>query len=362
MWKRRTSRRDFLKGKPAADAMADRLDQLAPGDSDEGGSVPRDETYLVEVSRAAMACRFEVFLNAGQYEHGTQAALEALDRVDALEDQLSIFRETSEISRINREAAAGPVEVEPGLFGLLELAVRLHAETGGALDITATALWDVWGFSRRQGRIPTEEELATARQKVGSEHVELDARAKTVRFTKPCIRLSLGSIGKGYALDRSAERMLEHGVGDFMIHGGQSSVLARGSAAGTPAGGWLVGLHHPLRHRERLAEIRLGDRALATSSSEKQFFRYRGRRLSHILDPRTGQPAEGLLSVTVLAPTAALADGLSTAFFVMGAEATIAYCESRPELGALLVRPDRGSRVEVLSLGLEAGDVRIAGV
>jgi len=169
----------------------------------------------------------------------------------------------------------------------------------------------------------------------------------------------LGSIGKGYALDRCAERMVEEDIHDFMIHGGQSSVLARGATAGDPLGGWLVGVHHPLRHRKRLAEIRLRDRALATSGSEKQFFRYRGRRLSHILDPRTGRPAEGLLSVTVLAPTAVLADGLSTAFFVMGAEPTMAYCEARPELGVLLVRAGRGDRVDVLSVGLEDRDVRV---
>ena len=360
MPKRKTSRRDFLKGKSAADAMADRLGGAASDDAAPKRRAPTDEAYLVQVSREAMACEFEIFLNAGQYSRSTDAALETLDLVDELEDQLSIFREASEISRLNQAAADGPVEVESGLFGLLQLAVKLHAETDGALDITAGPLSDAWGFSRRASKVPTEEELARALANVGSDRIELDVEASTVRFTRPGIRLNLGSIGKGYALDRCAEAMLARGVHDFMIHGGQSSVLARGSTLQDRLGGWLVGVHHPLRHNERLAEIRLRDRALATSGSEKQFFRYKGRRLSHILDPRTGQPAEGLLSATVLAPTATLADGLSTAFFVMGAERAIAYCQSRPELATLLVREARGARVEVLTSGLASEDVRVS--
>jgi thiamine biosynthesis lipoprotein len=161
------------------------------------------------------------------------------------------------------------------------------------------------------------------------------------------------------------------GIGDFLIHGGGSSVLARGSQAtgrghkGQPQRdgwlvGWLVGVRHPTRPDRRLAEIRLRDRALATSGSWAQSFVYGGRRLGHILDPRTGRPAEGVLSTTVVAPSAALADALSTAFYVMGPQKSLDFCRGRPELGVLLACPGRGpGGVEVHSAGLDEEELTL---
>lgn len=366
--KPKSSRRDFLKGKSAAEAIADSVHRTLP-DEDPEGQRNHDPggSYLVHLTRRAMACEFEVQLNAGQYDHGTQLALEALDLVEALEDQMSVFRETSHICHINRNAAEAPVEVEPRLFELLELAVRLHGETDGAFDLTSAPLWEVWGFAGRTGAVPPEHELAAARKLVGSHLVELDARHKTVRFLKPGVQLNLGSIGKGHALDRCAETLLLAGIQDFLIHGGYSSVLARGSRAATQApppedapGGWKVGVRHPLRPDRRLAEIRLCDRALATSGSRAQSFVHKGRRYGHILDPRSGRPAEGVLSATAIAPTAAMADALSTAFYVMGPQAVLDFCRSRPEMAAVLVCPIRHSGgIEIRTAGLAEGELTI---
>jgi thiamine biosynthesis lipoprotein len=315
-----------------------------------------------------MACDFEVCLNAGQYETDTVTALKALDLVEQLEDKLSVFREASEVSSINRAAAEHPVKVEPGLFSLLQLAVKLYEETGGAFDITSAPLWKAWGFARRAGAIPDDDQLAEARTRVGSHLLQLDPTAGMIRFCKPGVELNLGSIGKGYALDRAAEVLATAGIEDFLFHGGQSSVLARGSRIGEvsdssaePEGGWLVGLPHPLRHGFRLGEIRLRGRALATSSSGLQYFRHQGKRYGHVLDPRTGWPAEGVLSATALAPSAAMADALSTAFYVMGPEEAEQYCQTRPELAAILVcPPPRGPGIEVVSIGLEEDEIHLS--
>lgn len=310
-----------------------------------------------------MGSQFEVLFNAGQYAEATEAALAALDEVDRLEEQLSVFRPTSEMSRINLLAADGPVPVEEGLFELLRLAVELYTQTGGALDVTAGPLSDVWGFSRREGKVPDRRALDEALARVGSDKLELNAENRTVRFLVPGMKINLGALGKGHAVDRCAAMLQSQGLANFMIHGGQSSVVARGSSAsGNPvnpqeaSGGWLVGLHDPARHGGRLAEIRLCDRALGTSGSEKQFFRHKGRRLSHVLDPRTGWPAEGLLSATVVAPTAALADGLSTALFVMGSDRAIEFCKARDDLAVVLV-PATGSRAEIRSSGFGPGEL-----
>src|SRR3972149_3939718 len=149
------------------------------------------------------------------------------------------------------------------------------------------------------------------------DHVVLDEAKRTIAFRRPGISVNLNCIGKGYALDRMAELLAGSGVPDYLLPGGRSSVWARGSRPGEDGVGWPIGLRHPLRPTERLAEFFLRDQALATSGSATQFFRHRGQQYGHILDPRTGRPAEGIFSATVIAASAARADALSTALYVM---------------------------------------------
>ena len=158
-------------------------------------------------------------------------------------------------------------------------------------------------------------------------------------------------------MDRCAEAMCERGVNDFMIHGGQSSVLARGSRKRLDTDhkpGWQVALKHPLRNGVRLGEIRLHDRAIGTSGSARQYFYHKGRRYGHVIDPRSGWPAEGVLSASVIAPTAALADALSTAFYVMGVEVVEEYCRKHAGVSAILVCPGaRSGALAIHEFGLE---------
>jgi len=353
---RKSTRRDFLRGIPAGDAASDApRARQGPG---QASDQPPGGSYLIEVSRAAMACRFELLFNAGQYPNDTEAAVAALDVVEKLESQLSYFRPTSEISRLNLLGGDGPVPVSQEVFDLLALALDLSRQTGGAIDVTSTPLWEAWGFARRGGTVPTEDELAAALEHVGNHLVELDPGQRTVHFKHPAVRLNLGSLGKGYALDWAAEVLRSAGVADFLFHGGQSSVLARGSelkqgAEAPPSEGWTIGVRHPLRPDQRLGEIRLRNRSLGTSGATFQYFRHKGRRYGHILDPRSGRPAERVLTSTVVAPSATLADALSTAFFVMGPEQTAEFCRTRPEIAALLVCPAEGGRgIRVQTFGL----------
>jgi thiamine biosynthesis lipoprotein len=187
--------------------------------------------------------------------------------------------------------------------------------------------------------MPGDEEIAEALSRVGYRRLDLDEAARTIRFRVASMELNLGGIGKGHALDRMSELLLLDGIADFLLHGGHSSVLARGSRAGAAEPGWSVGLAHPLRPQERLAEFRLHNQALGTSGAGTQFFHYQGRRYGHILDPRSGRAAEGVLSSTVIAPTAAEADALSTAFYVGGAGLAEQYCAAHPAIAAVLVTP-----------------------
>jgi thiamine biosynthesis lipoprotein len=299
-----------------------------------------------------MATRFEVILPFAT-PRAHQAAADALDEIDRIEDQLSVFRDHSEISRLNGRAARQPVPIEKGLFDLLVLAKRLHGETGGAFDVAVGALIKTWGFYRRQGRVPTEAERAAVKGRIGMQHVRLDAERQSIFYERQGLEINLGSIGKGYALDRAAIRLgADCGIGDLLLHGGHSSVLAIGREAPSRRG-WAVGLLDPERPGCRRAVLRLCDRGMGTSAITYQHFMHEGRRLGHLLDPRTGWPAEGVLSATATAPTAAEADALATAFFILGAEKTRAYCAVHPEVGAVLMTADQPGRLLVLGQALQ---------
>ncbi len=359
--KTKSTRREFVVGKAAIDAISDlpsQLDSVEDAESSKTTAANRKATYLVQVARDAMACEFQVLLNAGQHEAGVEAALEALDLVESIEDQLTVYRAHSEVSRVNQTANGECAAVSAELFKLLQTSSRLHAETKGAFDITAAPLGKTWGFHRREGRHPTKEAIDAALQQVGSQWLELDDEHHTVRFRRAGMEINFGGIGKGYALDRAAELLRRANVENFLIHGGRSSLLARGARmTESAAGGWWIAVRHPLRQQQQLAEVVLRDRALGTSGSGNQFFHFGGKRYGHVLDPRTGFPADQLLSATALAPTAARADALATAFFVMGLERSLEFCESRPELGALLACPGkRAGEVVLHTHGLKSDD------
>lgn len=290
-----------------------------------------------------MACEFAIEYHAADGATTGDAALAALDLVEEIEAQLTIYRDASDVLTINRLAAAEPVEVEPRLFGLLEMCVTIHAETGGAFDITSGPLSRAWGFLKREGRLPAEAEIADATDIVGLHHVSLDPSHRTITLSKPGVEINFNAVGKGYALDRVAELLAERGVGDYLCHGGGSSVLARGRDRGGGWDGWSVGVPHPIERERTIGEIILHDEALGTSGAGTQFFEVEGRRFGHLIDPRTGWPAEGVYTATAVAATGAEADALSTAFYIMGPGDTAEYCAAHPEVGAVMVCPREGA-------------------
>ena len=357
------NRRDFLHPRRLATSAGHVLGALQELQTVPARGAPattlatarREDLALLRLARRAMATTFEFLLPFGT-PRAQEAGEAGLDLIDAVEDQLTVFRETSEVSALNRRAADGPVPVEERLFGLLTLAARVSQETGGAYDITTGALTKAWGFYRRAGRVPSTDERREVLTRTGMRHVTFDIDGQTVRFQQSGLAINLGSIGKGYALDRVAELLrAERGIASALLHGGHSSVYAMGTEPGDSRG-WLVGVRHPWDRERRLATVRLCNRGLGTSGATFQHLEYNGRKLGHILDPRTGWPAEGMASATVLAPTAAEADALSTAFFVLGAEGARRYCEAHAEIGALLLPAGDASPVV---LGIAPDDIEL---
>jgi thiamine biosynthesis lipoprotein len=306
----------------------------------------------IRLSRLAMACSFEVTL-ASEDACSVPAAQAALEEVERIEDHLTFFRDTSALSDINRRAGDGPVVVDRALFDLLRECVDIHRATSGAFDITSTPLSRCWGFLQRVARVPTAEAIAAARMNVGLDFVVLDAGLNTVRFSRQGIELNLGAIGKGYALDRVGADMRTAGVRHALLSAGRSSLLALGGRDG----GWSIELTSPLANAV-LARVWLHDAAMGTSGAGEQFIEVEGVRYGHVIDPRSGWPASGMLSTTVIADRAASADALSTAFFIGGPALARDYCANHPDTLALVTpQGDRapivigghpGARVEVV--------------
>jgi FAD:protein FMN transferase len=316
------------------------LDFLLSDEPDAPG-----EFALVRVSRRAMATRFEVAIPVGLLRDPVAAAEDALDLIDELEDQMTVYRDHSEVSRINAGAAGGFVEVEPRLFALFLRCAAWTKETGGAFDIATGALTKAWGFYRREGCVPPPGELVAAMRASGFRHVVLEETSGKLKFRVSGLELNLGAVGKGYALDRAAELLrAKWGVRSALLHGGGSSVYAIGTAPGDVRG-WPVRLKHPTDPDQSLGTVFLRNAGLGTSAATFQFFEYNGRKLGHLIDPRTGWPAAGTASATVIAPTAAEADAMSTAAFIRGARGAELLTRLRPALGAVVLTDEDTARL-----------------
>ncbi len=252
----------------------------------------------------AMATPFEILIAHDDAEYAAKAARAAFDGLDRLENQLSRFIENSDISRINKQPPNEPVRIGLGAFECIELAIRIYEQTNGAFDITVGAAGE---------------------KRVGSHLIKLNADEHSVELAGP-VRIDLGGIGKGYAVDKIAQVLKDWSIDKALIHGGSSSVLALGSSP------WPVTLSRPGEERQIIAEVDLRNMALSCSNLEHG---------SHIIDPETSLPIDDKITAWSFAPDAGSADALSTAFMVMTQKQVEEYCIVNPNISAILIVPRR---------------------
>jgi FAD:protein FMN transferase len=266
-----------------------------------------------------------------------EAVREVFDEIDRLDAQMSNYKPQSELSGINREAAQRGVMVEPRLFKLIQDSMSYSDESDGAFDITVGPLLKAWGFFRGQGRVPSNQELASVMKRIGYRHILLDPARREIRFDTEGIELDLGAIAKGYALDRTAEILRARGIQSALVSSGTSSIYG----LGTPPdeAGWKVSIRDPLDEKKVADTVRIKNYSLSVSGDYEKFFTLHGRIYSHIFNPKTGRPVENMLSTAVLAPLGETSDALSTSFYVMGPERSRVYLKQHPDLRVIFYLP-----------------------
>jgi thiamine biosynthesis lipoprotein len=308
---------------------------------------------------------------------------EAFDEVDRIDRLMSHYKPESPLSRLNRDASAGPVAVDAELFDFIDLSLRYARESDGAFDITVGPLMKAWGFFRRagagagagragsgsggsgargggagrgvgegdgeiDGRIPPWRELEALQRRVGYQHVRLNRADRTIQFDRPGVELDLGGIAKGYAVDRVVRLLKSRGVEAALVDAGGSTIYAMGAPPGKAA--WEVTLQDPLDARVTARTLPLKDRALSVAGRSEKSFEMNGVTYSHIMDPRTARPVQGMLSVAVLADSGTAGDALDDALFVQGVEKSRAYLARLPGVDAFFFLPAPGHRWTMVHL------------
>jgi len=292
------------------------------------------EAAWMQRTEAIMGTRVYVQLWAddpGKGNAAMDAVMADMRRIDAL---MSHYKPASPLSQINAHANSGPVQVDKELFDLIKLSTHYSQITEGAFDITYASVGYLYDY--RHHIHPTEEQIRKALPAVNWRNMLLDEGHHTVRFEHPGMRIDLGGIGKGYAVDHGVAILKARGIRHAVVTaGGDSRIL--GDHMGRP---WLVAIRHPDDPRKVVTRIPLSDTAMSTSGDYERYFDENGVRYHHIIDPRTGHSAGKVRSATILAPTATQTDGMSKTAFVLGPEKALEIINRMPEYDAVFVCPD----------------------
>ncbi len=269
-----------------------------------------------EASAEAMGSTYSVVLYDQDRNKMETAADDAFDEVRRLDSLLSNYRSESEWSKVNSEARERPVAVSEELFDLLSACLQYSRASDGAFDITVGPLMNVWGFYKDSGRLPRPGEVGKALGQLGYRNLILDASKQTVAFARAGMNIDPGGVGKGYAVDRMVDVLKKDGIRTALVSASGSSIYCLG--APPEKAGWTIRIKNPSNEFQHVAEVVLKDQSLSTSGSYEKFFVAEGKTWSHIMDPRTGYPAQGTLSVSVIAPRTLDSEVWAKPYFING--------------------------------------------
>jgi thiamine biosynthesis lipoprotein len=285
----------------------------------------------VKREEAIMGTRIAVELWAEDAARGEALITRVMDEMRRVDELMSTYKPTSQVSLVNARAAQEPVRVDADLFGLLQTALDYSRVTEGAFDITYASVGYLYDYRRHIK--PSDAAIAAALPAVDYRHVLLDPQTRSVRFSQPGVRIDLGGIAKGWAVDRGIELLRTAGVERaFVTAGGDTRII--GDRFGQP---WMVGIRDPRAEDKVVVRIPLVDAALSTSGDYERFFEADGVRYHHILSPATGRPASAVRSVTIIGPSATRTDGLSKTIFVLGIERGMQVLDRAGDVDAIAI-------------------------
>ena len=286
----------------------------------------------------AMGTYFNVQLVTDDSVASLPIALAAHAEFARIDSLMTNWTTTSEVARLNREAGEHTTTVDAEVAQVLDCSLDTWRRSDGANDITVEPLVRAWGFLGGRPHVPSDSEQVAAFRRVGAQRLEFDATRRTLRFARPDVRIDLGGIAKGYAVDAAVRALEARGVTDALV-----DISGNMFALGTPGEGrpWRVGIRDPRDRVPYFAHVPLAA-GISTSGKYEQFVSAHGRTYGHIMDPRTGRPAEGLIAVTVLSPSAMTCDAWDTPLFVLGLEAAKKKARELKDVDAILVQPGTG--------------------
>ena len=311
-------------------------------------------TQMVERSFVSMGSSLRVAIWTNDETSASAAAAQVFSEFERLESLLSIWKDGSDVVRLNAAAGRVPVAISRETIDVLAAARMASEMTDGKFDITFGALSDIWKFDHDQDNtIPDRASIEKRLPFVDYRAVQVNAAKATAFIARPGVRIHLGGIGKGYAVDRAVRILTGRGFADFLIQAG-GDTYAAGTNNGPP---WTLGIADPRGNHGAFAAVQVRDATLSTSGDYERAFVKDGVRYHHLIDPDRGAPARGCRSVTIVARSATTADVLSTGVFIMGPAAGIELIEKLPDVEGVIVT---ASNEVLVSSGLK-GRVDIKG-
>ncbi len=284
-----------------------------------------------------MGSRFDITVVAENAEQGNAYIDMAVAEISRIEKLISSWDEHSQTSAINRNSGIAPVKVDKELYQLIERAIAISKLTDGAFDISYASMDKIWKFDGSMTEMPNAEAIKASVSKVGYQHIQLDPDKQTVYLDLKGMKIGFGAIGKGYAADKAKALLMAKGAQAGIINASGDM-----NTWGTQPSGedWKVGIVNPMNKNKVFATLPLHQGAVVTSGDYEKFVRFNGIRYAHIINPKTGYPATGIISATVFAPKAELADALATSLFVMGVDVAINRVDQLPGIECILISED----------------------
>lgn len=286
-----------------------------------------------------MGSRFDITVVANDSNQGNKYIDTAVAEITRIEKLISSWDVNSQTSEINRNAGIKPVKVDSELFDLIQRAIGISVLTDGAFDISYASMDRIWQFDGSMTEMPSEEEITASVSKVGFQNIILDKENNTVFLKLEGMKIGFGAIGKGYAADKAKDLLISKGVPSGIINAsGDMNTWGK-----QPNGSeWKVAITNPMDKNKVFALLPITNGAVVTSGNYEKFVIFNDKRYTHIIDPRTGYPSSGIISVTVFAPKAELADALATSVFVMGKEAGLDRINQLPKIECIII-DDKGN-------------------